>query len=140
MTLKNVGFWSVYFHHYMCSKEKLNEFYIFRFYFIFIFSVFLEINPKTAGGGSIWLPPCGFSKSVSCKERMKPWFFVTFNIIVSHIFPEDLLKLLKSFRRYEGFPWQYQPIFINLHQFFGFFYISLLQRKVKVSKSNINTD
>ena len=33
------------------------------------------------GGGQFDHHPCGFSKSVSSKEREKPWFFVTFNII-----------------------------------------------------------
>ena len=28
-------------------------------------------------------PSCGFPKNVSSRERVKPWFFVTFNIIAS---------------------------------------------------------
>ena len=37
----------------------------------------------------IWpLIPCGFSKNVSSRERVKHWgFFVIFDTIVSHIFP-----------------------------------------------------
>ena len=34
-------------------------------------------------------PPCGFSKNVSSKDRVKPWFFVTFNNILRLIFPEN---------------------------------------------------
>ena len=46
-----------------------------------------------AGGGGQFDPlPCGFSKSVSFKERVKPWFFVTFNIILRHIFPENFIE------------------------------------------------
>ena len=55
----------------------------------------LYINPKTAGrvgGGGQFDTPCGFSKSVSSKEREKPWFFVTFNIILRHIFPENFVE------------------------------------------------
>ena len=37
-------------------------------------------------------PPLGFSKNVSSKERVKPCFFVTFNIIKSHIFPENFIE------------------------------------------------
>ena len=37
-------------------------------------------------------PPCGFSKNVSSKERVKPWSFVTFNIILKHIFPESFIE------------------------------------------------
>ena len=53
-------------------------------------------NPKTAGGGgggvNLPPPPLCFSKSVSSKEREKPWFFVTFNIILRHIFPENFIE------------------------------------------------
>ena len=52
------------------------------------------INPKTAGvgGGQFDPPPCGFSKNLTSEERMKPWFFVTFNITLRHIFPENFIK------------------------------------------------
>ena len=43
-------------------------------------------------GGSI-LTPCGFSKTVSFTERVKLCFFVTFNNIISHIFPENVIKI-----------------------------------------------
>ena len=45
-------------------------------------------------------PPCGFSKNISSKKRVKPGFFVTFNIIISPIFKASL-KFLKSFRSFE---------------------------------------
>ena len=38
-------------------------------------------------------PRCGFSKNVSSRERVKPSFFVTFNIIISHIFPENFIEV-----------------------------------------------
>ena len=36
-------------------------------------------------------PPshCGFLKNVTSRKTVKPWFFVTFIIIISHIFPEN---------------------------------------------------
>ena len=40
-------------------------------------------------GGPIWPLLCGFSKTVFSMERAKPWFFVTFNIIIRETFPED---------------------------------------------------
>ena len=42
------------------------------------------LNPKEAGW-SIWLPPysCGLSKIVFSRERVKPWFLVTFNTVDS---------------------------------------------------------
>ena len=48
-------------------------------------------NPKMAGG-QFDPPPCDFSKNVSSEERMKPWFFVTFNIILKHIFTENFIE------------------------------------------------
>ena len=57
----------------------------------------IAVNPKTAageggGGGGLFDSPCHFSKNVSSKERVKPWFFVTFNITLRHIFPENFIK------------------------------------------------
>ena len=34
-------------------------------------------------------PSCGFSKKKFCRERMNHWYFLTFNIIISHLFPEN---------------------------------------------------
>ena len=47
-----------------------------------------------AGGGGVKLTPspCGFSKNVSFKEKVEPWFFVTFNIILRHIFPKNFIE------------------------------------------------
>ena len=36
---------------------------------------------------------CGFSRNVSSKGRVKPWFFMTFVIIINHIFPENVIKI-----------------------------------------------
>ena len=44
------------------------------------------------GGGVKLTPVCGFSKNVSSTDRVKPWFFVTFNIIPKHIFPENFIE------------------------------------------------
>ena len=54
-----------------------------------------HFNPKTVGGGwrgSICPLPCGFSKYVSSKEMVKALFFVTFNIILRHIFAENFIE------------------------------------------------
>ena len=37
--------------------------------------------------------PCDFPKNFSSKERVKLRFFVTFTIIISHIFPEIFIKI-----------------------------------------------
>ena len=60
-----------------------------------------------------WFCSCEKRINVSSKERVKLWFFVTFNIILKHIFPENFTEwkfhfhLLKSFRSYEEILCQY---------------------------------
>ena len=44
------------------------------------------------GGSGQFDPPCGFSKNVSCKERVKPWFIVTLSDILRHISPENFIE------------------------------------------------
>ena len=53
------------------------------------------INPKMAGGGggvNFQPPCCSCSKNVSFKDKVKLWCFVTFNIMLKHIFPENLIE------------------------------------------------
>ena len=69
-------------------------------------------DPKTLVGQFAPHPPpppspCGISNNVSSKERLTLWVFVTFNIIISYIFPENFIEIPKSLRRYDDF----------LHQF-----------------------
>ena len=72
--------------------------------------------------------PCGFSKNVSSKERGKPWLFVTFNIIIRHIFPENFIDIPQVIQHISGISLSMLAISIDFHQFFGFFDISFLQR------------
>ena len=79
----------------------------------------LFINPKTAGGEGQFNPPCDFSKTVSSKETVERCFFLTFNIILSHIFPENFiefprvvqkiwknsLSMLANFRQFSSIFW-----------------------------------
>ena len=53
-------------------------------------SMMLLLTLKQLGGQFDSL--CGFLKNVSSTEMVKPWFFVTFNIILKHIFPENFIE------------------------------------------------
>ena len=61
------------------------------------------LNPNLAGkwegGGQIDPPPCGFLKNVSSIERVESCFFVTFNIVLKHIFPENLIEFPQIFQK-----------------------------------------
>ena len=79
-------------------------------------------------GGQFDHHPCSFSKTVSSKERMRPWIFATVNIIISHIFPENLIETSRVLQKLWRVSLSILAIFINFHRFSGFFDISLLQR------------
>ena len=66
-----------------------NQVFVSAFFWNFFVNKFflLNLNPKTAAAGV--RVGRGVSKGVSSKEREKPWFFVTFNIILKQIFPES---------------------------------------------------
>ena len=63
---------------------------------------------------------CGISKTVPSRDRLKPWFFVTFNIIISLIFPENFIEISQVFQKI----WRFSPsiltIFINFSDFLIF--------------------
>ena len=47
--------------------------------------------------------PCGFSENASSREMVKPWLFVTFNIIISHIFSIKLFLPRKNYTQKPSF-------------------------------------
>ena len=72
------------------------------------------------GEGGVNLTPCGFFKTVSSTERVKPWFFVTFNIIISHILPEHFIEISQVIQKIWRFSSSILTIFINFSDFFIF--------------------
>ena len=57
---------------------------------------------------------------ISSKERVKPWFFVTFNVILRHIFPENLIEfpqVVQKIRRNS------LSMLANFHEFSSIFCI-----------------
>ena len=95
--------------------------------FAFIYFPRWEINPETTHREQ-FNPPCGFSKNVSFKERVKPWLFWTFNIIISHIFSEIFIEVPQVVQKIWRLALSILAIFIIFHQFFWLFNIFLLQR------------
>ena len=45
------------------------------------------------------LLPAPSSSGFSSNERVKPWFFVNFNIIISHVFPKDFIEDLQVIQK-----------------------------------------
>ena len=70
-----------------------------------------QFNPKTDGGGGQFEPQCSFAKNVCSKERVKPWFFMTFNIIIRHVFPKNFIEVTKNFFVNTSYYHQFSSIF-----------------------------
>ena len=54
-------------------------------------------NPNKASGGRL-IPAVVFKKCIF-SDRMRPCFFVTFNIIISHVFPENFIEILQVLQK-----------------------------------------
>ena len=92
---------------------------------LYFFIKYSLIIKKLGGGGSIWPHLCGFSKNVFSRRRIKPCFFVTFNIIISYILTENFIEIPHDIQK----TWRFSSsILIIFTDFSGFFYIFLLQR------------
>ena len=50
-------------------------------------------------GGQFDPAPVIFSKNVSSKERVKPWLFAAFNIIIRHIFSEIFIEIPQTVQK-----------------------------------------
>ena len=64
------------------------------------------------------LEDCGFSKTVFSRERLKPWIFVTFNVIIRHIFPKNVTEVLQVVKKIWRFSMLILTIFIICLDFF----------------------
>ena len=70
-------------------------------------------------------PSCGFLKNVSAKKIVNSCFFVTFNIIIIHISPENFIEISQVVQKIWILSLTILAIFIGFYQFFGFSDISL---------------
>ena len=64
--------------------------------------------------------PCGFSKNVLSKGGVKPCFFVTFNIIISHIFPENFIEIPQVVQKIWRISLSILAVFIDFRRFLDF--------------------
>ena len=72
------------------------------------------------GAGGQFDSPCCFSKNSSCKQTVKSWFFVTLNVIWSHIFPENFIAIPQVVQKIWRLSLSILAIFNNFHQFLDF--------------------
>ena len=63
---------------------------------------------------------CGFSKNLFSRERLKSFFFVTFKIIESHIFPANFNVISQVIQKIWRFSLSIYPIFIDFSNFLHF--------------------
>ena len=78
------------------------------------------LNLKRLRGGQFYRLPLWFFKTVSPRERVQPWLFVTFNIIISHIFLENFIKIPQVVLKIGRFSPSILTVFINYSEFLIF--------------------
>ena len=84
-------------------------------------------NPNMPKGGQIDPPMWFFEKCIFYREG-ETLVFCDFYIILKHIFPENFIEFPQFVQKIWRNSLSILAIFINFHQFFGFFDIALLQR------------
>ena len=62
----------------------------------------------------------GISKRCVFHKKGESLFFVTFDIIISHIFPEDFMEISKIIQNIRRFSYSQLTIFINFFYFLAF--------------------
>ena len=75
-----------------------------------------KVNPKEAERINL-TSPIGFSKNVSSGERMKPCFLLSFNKIMSHIFPEIFIKIPLVVQKI----WRFSASILSISVTFSYF-------------------
>ena len=90
------------YHRKLCLEERL---------------MILDHLQKLYSGLGQFDPPCGFSINISSREKVKPWFFVTFNNIISHIFPKNVIEIPQVVQKIWRFSLSMLTIFINFMTF-----------------------
>ena len=71
----------------LSQTDSINEFTIHDLWFT-------QVNPKKPGWGwSIWPRQLWFFEKYSFYRKGEALFFVTFNIIISHIFSENFIEI-----------------------------------------------
>ena len=96
----------------------------------------LTLEQLEGVGGQFDPSTCGFLKSVSSKERVKPWFFVTFNIIISDIFPENFIGITQVVRKIWGISLSILAKFHRFSSIFWIFWHFLVTKKLMMSAYN----
>ena len=86
----------------------------------------ISLTLKKLGNAGQFDPiPLWFFQNVFSRESVKPCFFLTFNIIISYIFPETFYEIPHIVEKI----WRFSPPVLTIFtDFLGFFDISLLQR------------
>ena len=72
-----------YSHKYMCKDSSYNYFCRYDTFYTHFDNFWFELHV---------VPSNFILNNLSRKERLKPWFFVTFNIIICFIFPENSIE------------------------------------------------
>ena len=90
-----------------------------------------KINHKKGFGVNFPSPhPYGFSNNVFSKDRVKPCSFVFFNMIISHIFPENFSEISEVVQGIWKLSLSISTIFINFINFLDFLHFVVTKKLI----------
>ena len=95
-------------------------------------SLIFCLTLKRLEGGFNLIPPRGFSRNVFFRETVKPWFLVTFNIIISDIFPENSIVIPQVDQKL----WRSSSSIFAILSIFRIFWHFLVSKKLMTSEYN----
>ena len=91
------------------------------------------LSPLNVYGVNLISSFCGFTKNITSNQKVKPWFFVTFDIIIIHIFPDSFIEIPEIVQKIRRISLSILAIFVNFHQLFNFLIFSWYKETNDVS-------
>ena len=76
--------------------------------------------------------PLRFFRNVFSRERLKLWFFVTFNIIIGYIFPENFIEIPQVVQKI----WRFSPSMLTVFINFSYYWHFLVTKNLMTSAYN----
>ena len=83
-------------------------------------------------GGVNLIPPVFFPRICYLEREWKPVFLVTFNIIISHIFPENFIEITQVIQKI----WRFSPLILTIFMNFSDFLLFFVAKKLMTSAHN----
>ena len=114
---------------YFLYKIKVDSRNFLNYFSTLVIGFFLTLK-KLWGQFELPHSSCGFSKNAFSRYRKFFFYFVAFNIIKSHIFPENFIEIPQTVQKIWSFSPSILTIFIGFRLFWHFFVAKKLMASV----------